>query len=291
MRLKLTLQCVSKPAVIPINYNYQFSAAIYLLLKFGSPEFSEFLHNNGYKIENKNFKLFTFAVKLRKYQILNNNRLEGNHFELLSPFIDLYISSPLVESFIKNFVIGTFEKQKVHIVHKQYVSRFVIKHVELIPDPEITNEMNFRLLSPLVLSTLVLRNGRLSPYYLRINDPGIEENLLQNLVRKYRLIYKQDIKVDDFYFEFDKEYIEKKKGVVSKLITIAEGSKNESKIKGIMCDFKIRTNPELIKVGYECGFGSKNSMGFGFVEVNGKTYDQLKEKIFNIQNTKQLEKH
>ena len=268
MRLKLTLQCVSKPAVIPVNYNYQFSAAIYLLLKFGSPEFSEFLHDNGYNIDNKNFKLFTFAVKLRKYEILQNCTFEGCHFSLLSPLIELYISSPLVEPFIRNFVIGTFEKQKVHIVHKQYITRFIIKEVELIPDPEFTNEMHFRLLNPMVLSTMVLRNGRLTPYYLRINDEGLEENLKNNLLRKYKLVHKKDLSLDDFYLEFDKEYIQKRNGVVSKLITIAEGTKNESKVKGILCDFKIRTNPELIKIGYECGFGGKNSMGFGFVEVN-----------------------
>jgi CRISPR-associated endoribonuclease Cas6 len=279
MRLKLTLQCVSKPAVIPINYNYQFSAAIYLLLKFGSPEFSEFLHDNGYNIDNKNFKLFTFAVKLRKYEILENNKFEGNHFSLLSPFVELYISSPLVDTFIKNFVIGTFEKQKVHIVHKQYVTRFIIKQVELIPDPEFTNEMCFKLLNPMVLSTMVLRNGRLTPYYLRIDDPGIEENLKTNLLRKYRLIHKKDLKIDEFHFEFDKKYLEKRNGVVSKLITIAEGTKNESKIKGILCDFKIRTNPELIKVGYECGFGGKNSMGFGFVEINNHSKSIVGEEL------------
>ncbi len=286
MRLKLTLQCVSKPAVIPINYNYQFSAAIYLLLKFGSPEFSEFLHDNGYNIDNKNFKLFTFAVKMRKYEILENNKFEGNHFSLLSPLIDLYISSPLVETFIKNFVIGTFEKQKVHIIHKQYVTRFIIKQVELIPDPEFTNEMHFNLLNPMVLSTMVLRNGHLTPYYLRITDPGIEENLKTNLLRKYKLIYNKEIDIDEFHLDFDKNYIEKRNGVVSKLITIAEGTKNESKIKGIMCDFKIKTNPELIKVGYECGFGGKNSMGFGFVEVNNYKKDAVKEKIHDISNYK-----
>jgi len=26
----------------------------------------------------------------------------------------------------------------------------------------------------------------------------------------------------------------------------------------------LKGNPKLIKVGYDCGFGEKNSMGFGF---------------------------
>lgn len=267
MRLKVLLQCVSKPAVIPINYNYQFSAAIYLLLKFGSPEFSQFLHDNGYKIDNKSFKLFTFGLKLRKYEITTNGNFTGSHFKLISPYVELFISTPLVDTFIKNFVIGTFEKQKVFIIHPEYVTKFAIKEVELIPDPQFTNKMSFRLLNPIVLSTLVSRNGKLVPYYYRINDEGLIENLKQNLLRKYKILYGKDLELNEFDFEFDKSYIERKKGVVSKLITIGEGSQYESKIKGIMCDFTIRTKPELIKVGYECGFGSKNSMGFGFVEV------------------------
>lgn len=125
---------------------------------------------------------------------------------------------------------------------------------------------------------MVNRNGKLSPYYFRINDDGLIENLKQNLLRKYSLLYDKDLVLNEFEFEFDEDYIKKRNGVVSKLITIAEGSKYESKIKGIMCDFKIKTNPELIKVGYECGFGGKNSMGFGFVEVKNKNKVNLKLK-------------
>ncbi len=280
MRLKILLQCVSKPQVIPINYNYQFSSAIYLLLKFGSPEFSKFLHDSGYELDHKKFKLFTFAVKLKKYEILDNYTFQGAHFKLISPFVELIISSPLIDSFIKNFVIGTFEKQKLFIIHPSYITRFIVKSVELVPNPQFTSEMHFHLLNPIVLSTLVPINGRLSPYYLRIGDKGLEENILQNLIRKYKIVYGKefDIKNLKFEFEFDKEYIKKRKGVVSKLITIGEGSQYPIKIKGILCDFRIKTKPELIKVGYECGFGTKNSMGFGFVELRNQKNNLNKKK-------------
>ncbi len=286
MRLKILLQCVSKPELIPINYNYQFSAAIYLLLKFGSPEFSQFLHNRGYKLDNKSFKLFTFALKLRKYEILSNSNFTGSHFKLLSPFVELIISSPLVDTFIKNFVIGTFEKQIVYITHPQYITKFIIKSVELIPDPLFTNEMHFRLLNPIVLTKSIKNNGKKAPYYLRIHDDGLVENIKQNLLWKYKVLYGQDLQPNQFEFEFDKEYIRKRNGVVSKLITIAEGSQYESKIKGIMCDFRIKTKPELIKVGYECGFGGKNSMGFGFVEVKKNQVFVATHKTANINQQK-----
>ena len=39
------------------------------------------------------------------------------------------------------------------------------------------------------------------------------------------------------------------------------------KIRGIMCPFRVSGNPALIQIGYECGFGDKNSAGFGMVEI------------------------
>ena len=39
------------------------------------------------------------------------------------------------------------------------------------------------------------------------------------------------------------------------------------KIKGIMCPFGVSGSPALIQIGYECGFGDKNSAGFGMAEV------------------------
>lgn len=278
MRLKLTLNCVSEPRFIPVNYNYQLSAAVYLLLKFGSPEFSKFLHDSGYKIGNKNFKLFSFTLKMHKYSIVENKEYEGVFFNLISPTVELLITSPLVDSFIKNFVIGTFEKQHLYILYKYLKTKLIIKQVELIPDPQFTDEMNFRLLSPMVLPTLKEYNGKISTYYLRYGDNGVIENLKTNLLRKYNLVYNKEIQPRYFEIEFDKEDYQRRNGNVSKLITIAEGTKYESKVKGIMCDFKIRTDPELIRVGYECGFGGKNSMGFGFVEPKNR-----RNKL-NIQN-------
>ncbi|MEI6848119.1 MAG: CRISPR-associated endoribonuclease Cas6 [Chlorobiaceae bacterium] len=39
----------------------------------------------------------------------------------------------------------------------------------------------------------------------------------------------------------------------------------------MLCDsapFRIEAPSELIEVGYECGFGEKNSQGFGMVKVD-----------------------
>lgn len=56
MQLKLKLQAKESPAVIPVKYQYYFSAAVCLLLKFGSPGYSKFLYDAGYQLDEKQFK-------------------------------------------------------------------------------------------------------------------------------------------------------------------------------------------------------------------------------------------
>ncbi len=102
-------------------------------------------------------------------------------------------------------------------------------------------------------------------YYLRIDDNILENILLKNLKQKYELLYGKKINTSNLTLKFDEDYIKKKSGNLSKLITIGEGTKNEMKIKGILCDCTINANPEQIRIGYECGFGTKTSLGFVFV--------------------------
>lgn len=39
------------------------------------------------------------------------------------------------------------------------------------------------------------------------------------------------------------------------------------KVRGWLAPFTVEGSPELIELGYEAGFGSRNSMGFGMAEV------------------------
>ncbi len=45
-----------------IDSNGESTILIYKFLRFGSPEFAEFLHNEGYQNERKAFKFFTFGL-------------------------------------------------------------------------------------------------------------------------------------------------------------------------------------------------------------------------------------
>lgn len=260
MRLKLFLKAVNN-SFIPVNYNYQVSAGIYSLLGFGSEEFTSFLHDQGFKQNGKTYKLFSFGLKFEKIRIINDN------IQLLSPFINLFVSSPLIDDFIKNFIIGTFEKKEFLITGNYINAKFNILNAECLPEPEFTDSMSFFAISPLVLSTKRIHNGKISQYYLRHDDTDdINRVLTNNLMNKYSLVFNREIQSDQLKLSWDEEFILRQKRVTKK-VTICENDTNPIDVIGIKAPFKLDGNPELIKIGYQCGFGEKNSMGFGMAEL------------------------
>ncbi len=60
MRFVLTINAGARNPVLPFNYQYPLSAAIYEIIRTADAAFAEFLHNRGYG-EGKSFKLFTFS--------------------------------------------------------------------------------------------------------------------------------------------------------------------------------------------------------------------------------------
>ncbi len=265
MRLRIELTAKGNN-LFPFNYHYQFSSAIYLLLKFGSREFSDFLHDIGYNLNGKKYKLFTFSLKFEKY------KTEPAGIVLESPKIFLFVTSPKIDDFIKNFVIGSFETTFFYVSFGGNSQKILIKNMELLTEPEFTSEMQFTMLSPMVLSTIREVNGKLSTYYLRPEDKDEINRLLTQNLRNKSLIISNRNSIGEIKITFDENYL-KKHPRVTKKITINEHGRFPIDIIGMQVPFTIKGDTELIKVGYECGFGEKNSMGFGMVEVTNKRTD------------------
>jgi CRISPR-associated endoribonuclease Cas6 len=264
MRLKILLKSKDY-SPLSINYNYALSSAIYKLLKLGSPEFSQFLHNKGFILNGKPFKLFTFALRLNNYKVVDGK------LNFISPLAELYISSPLIDDFIKNILIGSFNNQTLEIYSEYQKTILYIQQVEVIPDPIFSENMNFDLLSPIVLTIKKEHNGSLKPYYLRYDDDiiTINNSINNNLINKFRLISNKEYNNSNgVIINWDDSYIQdclSKNKKLSKKTTITKYEDKPIDIVGINIPFSISGDPELILVGYEAGFGEKNSMGFGMV--------------------------
>lgn len=263
MRFKLTLN-VDKQAFgnrIPFNYQYEQQAVIYKVLSLANYEYATWLHNNGYRMENKKFKLFTYSrLIIPSYdQDKQNGRII-----IKSDTIEWYISF-LPEKSTEKFIQGIFMNQTFQLGDKKSVTQFNVQSIETLPPLVYQEEMTFETLSPMCVS-FNEPNGKTT--YLSPANPLIKGALLISLLNKYKAYYGKDYvgKLD-----FDFTLLNQPK---EKLITMKVGTPDESKIKGYLCRFKVRAPEELMKILYEVGVGEKGSIGFGF--INNASYTAAK---------------
>lgn len=268
MRLLLSLLPLSpRESAVPANYQYYLSSAIYHLLALASPDYATFLHEAGYQnaSSERYLKMFTFSrLDIPAVRFAEGRLVAGNP----RPW-HLQIASPMDDEFVQNFVLGLFQQQELEIRGQNTGTRFLIEQVEALAPPRFSEMMRFKTLSPIVVSTMREHKGKLHPYYYRVNDPELSEAVRQNLLSKYEIIHGHPSADDRLEFTLDVDYLNRRGGPekVSKLITIKEGTREETRIKGFECPFTLAGNPELMRVAWECGIGDHNSMGCGMVET------------------------
>ena len=253
MRIKITCD-IDEGLHLPINYNYFLAGAIYQFLKESDPEYADFLHQDGYEVENRRFKLFTFSQLMAKQRNIQDDQI---HFR--SP-LTWYVSSSQ-EPFLANFAAALMQKGILQVERH----RLRVQDIEVLRQPRFEPQMTFRCLSPITMSTVREREGKLTKHYCLPDDPQFSELVRQNLIRKYEAVYRHPPEETSFAMTFDQAYIDKRKGRVTRLVDY-----KGIKIRGVLSPFHVIGAPELIRVGYECGFGDKNSAGFGMVEVARK---------------------
>ena len=254
MRFKLTLK-VEKEFFgnkIPINYQYEQSAAIYKVLSRANEQFSNWLHNNGFKVQQKTFKLFTFSrFMIPKYRI----EKDTERLVIESDLIDWYISF-LPEKSTEEFIKGIFMSQNFEIGDCLSTVRFSIQNVDVLPSPVYQPVMEFKTISPMVLST---KNDELKIKYLSPIDERSKGNILLGLMRKYEAFYGKPYSGS---LDYDFTVLDEPKSV---LVKIKANSPSETRIKGYMCRVRVKLPEELMKIMYEVGIGEKNSLGSGML--------------------------
>ena len=175
--------------------------------------------------------------------------------------VSLLMSSGKAE-FIEHLVIGLLHQPFVQIGRQ----RFRVETVKKLDPPELGDDMQFIMLSPLVCS--VKRDGEKYPCFLLPGDEEFERVLLENLLGKYEALYGKSCEGEsmELCFEVPEEYVERKHGKITKLITLKEGLPGETKVRGALVPFRLCIPKELMEVGYYCGFGGLNAQGFGMVK-------------------------
>jgi len=167
--------------------------------------------------------------------------IKGNvYFEFSSPKKEIVIA----------LVNGLLEKAEVEIAN----ANFALSSIEVLKEKEIGDKENFITLSPISVTTVKGSNGYRKIVDLYPDEPKFYENLRKNLIKKYKLLYGKEPENKELEIE------------------VIKAKPKRIKIKNtyhrcVEMVFKARGSKELLNIGYEAGFGERNSMGFGMVKV------------------------
>ena len=257
MRLKITLSVNPRFHVLPLNYQYPVSSWIYQRIAAADKQFGDWLHNAGFQQKGKRYKLFTFSnIFVPKREI------KGDRLHILSPTVSFQISF-YADKTVEYFILGVFDRQEFEIGDKHSKAKFFVEKVEALPVPEFNNPSTFRCLSPICVAKPLRKGNKLISEYISPADPDFEQLFIKNLLNKYNAISGNKNKFAHGNLPFTFELLEKPK---SRLITIKSGTREQTKVRGFLFPFKLNAPVELMQLGYESGFGEKNSLGFGCVE-------------------------
>lgn len=250
MRVKLTLLASAKATRLPLNYNHAVASLIYDTLGQASTDFAARLHDEGFVSDGRRFKLFTFSRLTTR-----RSRVKEDRLLLEDQTVTLQVSSPVAE-FVEHFVTGLFQSETFNIAG----ARFTLQQAETLPTPVFTGRMSFRALAPVTES---VRDEQGGVRFLSPEDDW-SEIMLRNLLRKYQALHGHAPSDDRLLWMWDQAYLTEaaRRGRRASVLIDIRGIK----VRGWLAPFTVEGSTELIEIGYEAGFGARNSMGFGMVE-------------------------
>jgi CRISPR-associated endoribonuclease Cas6 len=241
MRVCLVFNAVGD-VILPIHYNHLVQAMIY---KNISKDLADFLHDRGFLLGKRRFKLFTFSRLNGRFTIDGTKGRITYHGDL-----SLQISSP-IERFVADITNSIMKRGSIILGG----NKLTVKEMAFPASFEARGEkVTIRMLSPLtVYSTLMTPDGRKKTYYYSPYEKEFSELVSINAKKKHFLltgrVLKSGIKISPLK--------------VKEVVVIYKGNV----VKGWMGTFALKGPLSLIKTVYEAGLGAKNPQGFGMFEV------------------------
>ncbi|MDX2305283.1 MAG: CRISPR-associated endoribonuclease Cas6 [Microscillaceae bacterium] len=262
MIFKIIFRVLEKSSILPLSYQYELSSWIYRLIQQGDSDFSQFLHQKGYVMGNKHFKLFTFSnVYVSRYKILDDR------MKILSDEISFFISF-YVDKAAESMVMSLFSHQDLRLGDEISQVRLRVTEIQCIAVQVPDGALRFKTLSPIVVSKPSERvNGRLIAEYLSPRDSDFERIFVQNLQDKYESAVRAGLASPLQQPETTIRFKLLSENPKPRLIRIKAHTPEETKIKGYMFDFELDAPKELIRCGLLAGFGEKGSQGFGCARI------------------------
>lgn len=229
-----------KDIVLPIHYNSIVQAFIYSNI---DKNLSHFLHDKGFITNGRTFKMFSFSRIIGKCKIQEDKINFGTKIQIL-------ISSPL-DDFCKSIANNMLQSNNLFIGQNNIKTEQIEINNQYVTEDRIV----VNTLSPIVVySTLFKPDNSKYTCYFMPREPEFDRLIKDNLIRKYNALNNQTIETDIEVIPL---------GPVKQNLTYYK----TTIIKGVSGKFLIKGERDLLQIGVDAGFGSKNSQGFGCVKI------------------------
>lgn len=247
MEMIVSLEPEEAAVVVPTPYNHILQGFIYTNL---DGALSRWLHDEGYRFEKRRYKMLVFGRLEGRYDRTAVGLAFRSGVRLRVRSVNADVLSSLAEFLLakKNVRLG---RSPCHV-----------GEISLIPDPVVNASIpiEMRAVTPVVTySTLQLPSGRKTTHYYAPMEQDWSDLIVSNLVRKaYALGVWASREVPE--------------GAQVCPLRVGRGDEVFSSFKGTVIrgwlgTYKVALPEELFWVGYNAGFGSKNTQGFGLMEV------------------------
>lgn len=252
--------------LMPFNYHYPLSSAIYNIISRSDKQFATFFHDIGYGSYRYKFKLFTFS------DIRIPFTSKGDRMLLLGSAGSFRICFHVPDA-AEHFLKGLFVNEQFVIGDKNSQVRFKIQGVEnclseLSASPDDIISVVVQPISPLVISTRRIDNSApnlfVSPY-----ESAFVDRLIFHWVQKYKTIAPEtDIEIEKLREQINVKLFFFTNPPMERRIIIKDGYPNAQKVRGYTKFRMGLTAPrKMIDLALNSGLGVKNSVGMGCIQL------------------------
>ncbi len=238
MRVKVIISKRGK-GKLTFNYQYALASMLYNRMRIGNKKIAEDLHSN----EGSKFYTFSWLQFNRGYSVQGGLDFNEGWAIITSP------NQEIIQAICEGLLDAPF-------FHIRKVKMEVTEIIGL-KERHFGEHVEFRTLSPIYLKTLKPTEKGLRDQDLYPDDFLWATHLRENLIRKYEAWHGRKAAKYEF-----------------RLLSTGDVRRKRINIGGsyrrcALLSFQVEGDPFLLKFGYEAGFGEKNAMGFGCVEVVG----------------------
>jgi len=261
MRFKIDFKLLGgAPFAIPVNYQSEIASWVNKMLHFENADFKNWLSENKYLNHLGEYNLFTFSdVFFAPHKVQKEKMIveDGNAGMIISFY---------APQEIEPFIASIFGKQEFKIGDSGAKVAFQISEVTSLQLPDFSSMQQavFSALSPI----LIAEPGKSSDTFIPPDQKDFDKVFFKSLMFKYANLVKympsaQGSGLSNLN-ELKFKLLSKPK---TKIIKIKTDTPHQKSVKGYLFDFEVNAPAELLKIGYNAGFGELNNLGFGCCEI------------------------